>query len=149
MVCHSERPHVTTIPPPHPTSPISPPYPPKHLPQHPLTPQGNDPSIPLAQPATAPETPYPHLLATLTTARNPPQTAFSHPSVIPVKTGITPLKPRTAQTDGYRDQYVLTPTLPNVKFPMLCDSGDGGVAPSKNCRIEEVHVASAVKSSNG
>ena len=40
-----------------------------------------------------------------------------------MKTGITPLKPRTAQTDGYRDQYVLTPTLPNGKFPMLCDSG--------------------------
>ena len=76
-----------------------------------------------AKPPPRPKPTYPDLLATLTTARNPPQTAFSHPSVIPVKTGITPLKPRTAQTDGYRSQYVLTPTLPNGKFPMLCDSG--------------------------
>ena len=106
--------------------------PPSHLPHIPL--QNTSPNTPshrrettphprARKPATAPETPYPDLLATLTTARNPPQTAFSHPSVIPVKTGITPLKPRTAQTDGYRDQYVLTPTLPNGKFPMLCDSG--------------------------
>ena len=109
--------------------------PPSHLPHiPPYPPQNTSPNTPshrrettphprARNPATAPETPYPDLLATLTTARNPPQTAFSHPSVIPVKTGITPLKPRTAQTDGYRDQYVLTPTLPNGKFPMLCDSG--------------------------
>ena len=87
-------PHITPIPLPH-LTPISPPshlphIPPKHLPQHPLTPQGNDPSPTCAQTRHRARNPLPGPARDPYNGAQPAPNGLSHPSVIPVKTGIPP-----------------------------------------------------------
>ena len=91
-------PHVilSVVEEPTPSTPVFPHTPPPSHPQSPspISPQNTSPKTPshrrettphprARKPATAPETPYPDLRATLTTARNPPQTAFPTPPSFP------------------------------------------------------------------